>query len=247
MDEIAHLVALHRGLPRQGPGHTSSTLRALDACRGLPPAPEILDIGCGSGAQTLDLARATGGRVTAVDLFRPFLDDLDAACARETPAVDVRTVQADMTDLPFDDGAFDLVWSEGAIYNMGFDAGLAAWRRLLRPGGFLVASEMSWLVDDPPDEVAAYWSAAYPGMRSAEANRAAASGLGYDVLASFVLPEAGWQAYYGPLEARLETYGAEHAKDPVAQEVVATTRAEMALTRRSLAACSYVFYVLRRQ
>lgn len=65
---IELLVALHEGLDRLGPSDAQSTLRALRLCTELAPRPNILAIGCGTGAQTLTLARSTDGMITATDL-----------------------------------------------------------------------------------------------------------------------------------------------------------------------------------
>lgn len=245
---MAMLVALHRGLERLGPGSEGSTLRALALCEGLPAAPAVLDLGCGAGAATLVLARALGpgATVTAVDLFPVFLDELGARAAAAGLDRRVRTVAADMAALPFADGAFDLVWSEGAVYHLGFDAGLAGWRRLLRPGGWLAVTELSWIAADPPAEARGWWAAEYPAMRSVEENLAAAQALGFQVGGHFVLPSQAWtRGYYGPLAARLEPLLAAHPGDPAAAAVVEATRREMALYAAHGGHYGYGFYVLR--
>ncbi len=63
----------HDGLDQLGPGSRASTLRALHHCEALPPRPAVLDLGCGTGAQTLHLASVLEGRIVAVDLFEPLL------------------------------------------------------------------------------------------------------------------------------------------------------------------------------
>ncbi len=250
MDEsrlIELLVKLHTGLPRLGPGDTASTLRALSLCTGLPPRPDVLDVGCGTGAQTLVLARATDGMVTATDLFPVFLDQLRDRVAREGLADRVRILRADMAALPLPEAAFDLAWCEGAVYVMGFDAGLAGWRPLVRSGGWLALTEVSWLTPDPPQECRDFWAAHYPGIRSVEDNLAAARSLGWDPAAWFTLPPTAWtEDYYGPLAAHLPDFEAAHADDPSALELADRTRYEMDLLRRSLEHYNYVFYVLRR-
>lgn len=133
--------AIHSDLPREGPGDNASTARAYDMMRELPDAPTILDIACGPGMQTLELARLGAGRVTAVDLHQPFLDELGRR-ARATGLADyIDARRASMFDLPFEDAAFDVVWCEGALYMMGFRHGLTAWRRLLKPGGYVAVTE----------------------------------------------------------------------------------------------------------
>ncbi len=68
-------------LPRQGPGSRSSAKRALDLCAGLPASPEILDLGCGAGAQTFYLAELTTGTITAIDNHTPNIERLGAEIA----------------------------------------------------------------------------------------------------------------------------------------------------------------------
>jgi ubiquinone/menaquinone biosynthesis C-methylase UbiE len=114
-------------LPRQGPGSRADTLQALESVRKhLPDSPRILDVGCGAGIQSLTLARHTGGQVLATDLSASLLEILDSRAREEGLDAQIQTVKASMKDLPFEAGSFDLVWSEGAIYIMGFEAGLRA-------------------------------------------------------------------------------------------------------------------------
>lgn len=242
------LVELHEGLDRLGPGDDESTLKALRLCTELPPEPAILDVGCGTGAQTLAIAKHTDGTVTATDLMPSLLATVDDRAAASGFASRVTTQAADMSSLPFEDGAFDLVWSEGAVYIMGFDAGLAQWRRLVKPGGYLVVSEASWFRPDPPEELAAFWAEGYPDMRSVEANAAAAAASGWEVVATFRLPDAAWtENYYGPLRERLPAFRQRHADDPEARDVAAMTEREMNLFDAYATYYGYAFYVLRRK
>jgi ubiquinone/menaquinone biosynthesis C-methylase UbiE len=244
---IALLVELHDGLDRLGPGTEEATLRALRLCAELPPQPEILDVGCGTGAQTVTLAKHTDGVITATDLMPNLLETLNARASALGLQDRVTTQAADMSALPFGEAAFDLIWSEGAVYLMGFDAGLAAWRPLLKPGGYLVVSEASWFRADPPDELAAFWAEGYPAMRSVEANAAAAAEAGWEVVGTFPLEDAGWtEGYYAPLRERLSEFRGRHEGDADAQEVAAMTEREMQLFADYAGWYGYAFYVLRR-
>jgi SAM-dependent methyltransferase len=239
------LVLLHHGLDQLAPGLPESTLRAWSLCAPLPADPRVLDLGCGTGAQALVLAGRCGADVTAVDLAPALLATVRARAEAAGLADRVRTVEADLRALPFPDGAFDVIWSEGAIYLAGFDAGLKGWRRLLRPGGFIVVTELSWLVADPPAEAVDFWAAGYPAMRTVDGNVAAAERLGFRVVDVFTLPDAGWWAYYGPLRERLAPFLVQHPDDPDAVAVVEETSREIGCYERHGAAYGYVFYVLQ--
>lgn len=145
MDELTLLADLHKAGLRQGPGSPDVTRRAmvlagLDGSRPL----EIADIGCGTGGASLELARMLDARITAVDFLPSFLDVLRQRAQAQGLGERIMTLEASMDALPFTDASFDVIWSEGAVYNMGFEAGIAAWKRFLKPGGKLVLSEITW-------------------------------------------------------------------------------------------------------
>lgn len=244
---IELLVELHEGLDRLGPGDARSTLRALRLCSELGPEPNILDIGCGTGAQTLTLAENTDGMITATDLVPGLLSIVAERVATSGLQPRVTTQVADMNSLPFADGEFDLIWSEGALYIIGFDAGLAEWRRFLKPGGYLVASEASWFRPNPPDELVEFWAEGYPGMRSVDSNAAAAKAMGWEVITTFQLPETAWaEGYYDPLRERLADFRRRYADDEDALGVAAMTEREMDLFKTYSDYYGYAFYILRR-
>lgn len=238
---------LYEGLPRQGPGCAEATRRAFKMLPIAAGRPDILDIGCGSGAQTVELALCSGGRVTAVDIHEPFLRALEES-AREAWLEDrIQTRAMSMELLDFPDGTFDLLWSEGAVYNMGFEKGLRAWRRLLRPGGCAAVSELTWLNAYPPEAARSFWSTAYPAMGEISENLDRARRAGYEPLDTFTLPEsAWWDEYYTPQLAKLATLERRYPKDSVLIALIAGVRAEIELYRRHSAAYGYVFYLLRR-
>ena len=59
-----------------------------------------------------------------------------------------------------------LIWSEGAIYNIGFERGLKEWRRFLKEGAYLAVSEASWFTEKRPAEIETFWQDAYPEIVS---------------------------------------------------------------------------------
>ena len=144
---FALLVDLHRDGTRQGPGSNEETLRALELTRlDRTAALDVADIGCGTGTPTLTLAsRLRNSRINAVDLFPEFLDVLTERARAAGCSEQINTLAESMDSLPFAAESLDLIWSEGAIYNMGFSKGIEAWRPFLRPGGVIAVSEITWL------------------------------------------------------------------------------------------------------
>lgn len=233
--------ALHHGLPRQGPGSDATTRRLLSFAGPLPSRPRALDLGCGPGRVSLLLAAEAGARVTAVDLHEPFLDELRRAAAARGFSGSISVQTADMAELPYPDGAFDLVWAESSIYSIGFDNGLGRWRRLLAPGGALVVTECEWTKAEPDAEARAFWDGQY-ALRTTEENTAAAVAAGYTVLEVYRQPESDWDEYYGPLGERAD---AADRRAPGMARALAVTRAEIAMRREHGTEYGYTGYVLR--
>ncbi len=247
MDLPPFFFEVHRDMPRQGPGSDLSTRRALCLAGPLPKAPAILDIGCGPGEQTLCLARATGGHVTAVDTHQPFLDDLAQRASAAGLSGQITIRNQSMSELSDPDGAYDLVWCEGAVFIMGFEAGLRAWRRLLRPGGVLGLSESVWLTDTPPAAARAFWDSEYPAITSVEENLALLARSGYRLLGYFILPASDWmEGYYLPIRARLAALRPFHAGDPEAEAVFAMEEREIRMYEEHGDSYGYAFFIARR-
>ncbi len=238
---------IYEALPRQGPGDRESTERALRLLPPLARGHRILDIGCGTGAQTIDLARATEARIVALDNHEPFVSRLVRRAAALGLADRIAAQVGDMNDLRFADGSFDVIWCEGAIFIVGFAKGLATWRRLLTPGGHLVVSELCWLRADPPAEVEAFFKAEGADIGDMDDRRKAIAENGYRLVGDFVLPAAGWwDTYYVPLGAELERFRARHVGDQEALDVAARSQFEIDLYRRCSEDFGYGFFAMQR-
>ena len=236
---------LHDGLPRQAPGSDASTRALLDLAG--PPAPDgrAMDIGCGPGRSALVLATA-GLTVVGVDTHRPFLAQMVRSAQAARPAGHLAGVCCSMAALPFPDASFDLLWAEGSAYVLGFDEALRRWRRLLRPGGLLVLTELDWTTSTPSAAARRFWAEEYPRMRETAANVAAASALGWTVRATRLLPDRDWWTeYYDLLDARIEALTAVppdgRHPDP---DVIDLERREIAVRREHGSDFGYTGYVL---
>ena len=237
---------VQRGLPRQGPGDNASTQNALAFCTGLPESPSVLDLGCGPGMQTLALADATSANITAVDNCDEYLDELRQEIAERHLSDRVKVKQADMATLDFPNATFDLIWCEGAAYIMGVSKALRAWRPLLRAHGYLAFSELVWLVNHPPDEVAGFFANEYPAMASVDVVKELIWESGYELVGDFTLPDsAWWDHYYKPLEARLPSLRQKYEGDEEALGIINMTKTEVDMRRRFANAYGYHFFVGR--
>lgn len=243
----SYFYEIYENIPRQGPGDYKSTTRALKLLPSLNSSHRLLDVGCGSGAQTIDLARMTEAQIIAVDNHPPFVAQLTKRVSDMNLAARVTAQVGDMKDLQFPDGSFDVIWSEGAISIIGFSKGLAEWRRLLAPEGYLVVSEYCWLHDDPPDELQELFLDGCSDVGDVEARRRAIAATGYRLLGEFVLPEVGWwENYYVPLGECLDRFKKAHAGNQDALAVASRSQKEIDLYQRYGDAFGYVFFIMQR-
>lgn len=195
MTDMEAFFRLHDGLEREGPGSAEDVAWAA-AIADVPRNARILDAGCGAGADVPALlAAAPEGHVVAVDSHEPFIERVRAAHADE-PRVSART-----GDMLAPEGPFDLIWSAGAVYFRGIAATLAGWRDALAPHGAVAFSEPCFFVESPSEDARAFWDG-YETLSEAELSRAVAD-AGYRTLGARRLSDEAWEAYYGPLDARV--------------------------------------------
>jgi SAM-dependent methyltransferase len=239
----------HHDLHRKGPGSDAATARAFRRIEGLlPPSPELLELGCGGGAQTLALAALTSGKVLAIDAHAVFVEELRQRLSADGLLDRVTAQVGDMKALALPPERFDLVWCEGALYVLGFEAGLRTVRPLLRGPGLVVVTEAVWLLprEEAPPDVRAFWDETYPVMTDVEGNLALARRAGFAPLDHFTLPDDGWAAYVDPLERRMNEVLARFPGDPDAEEAEAAERRELAMFREHLRWFGYEFFLLQR-
>ena len=231
-------------LERQGPGSPEITVRALSHIESLGEESRIADLGCGTGGQTMVLGQNLKGKITGMDMFPVFID-LFNENARKLELQDrVKGIVGSMDSLPFQKEELDLIWSEGAIYNIGFERGLKEWRDYLKTGGYIAVSEASWFTLERPAEIEAFWQDAYPGMDTVSNKVAQVEKAGYIPIATFILPEECWtENFYDPQVAVDENFLKKHAGNKVAEEFIANQRHEAQLYHKYKDYYGYVFYI----
>jgi len=248
VDDLQLLMDLHRQAERQGPGGEVETKRALELA-GLDRerALKIADIGCGTGPSTILLAKTLNAQITAVDFLAEFLEELQSRARAHGVADKITALNCAMDALPFAAGEFDAIWSEGAVYNMGFEAGVSAWRRFLKPGGKLIVSEITWLSAKRPLELQSHWEREYPEIDVASAKIGILERHGYIPEAYFVLPTHCWlENYYRPLQQRFDAFLERHNRSEQASAIVEAEQHEIALYEKYSAYYSYGVYVAKK-
>ncbi|MEY2905325.1 MAG: hypothetical protein RJA52_1341, partial [Bacteroidota bacterium] len=231
MTELDLIIDLHKNSERQGPGSENDTLKALDLLN-LPKNQnlKVADLGCGSGGQTVSLAKKLYGQITAVDLFPQFLNELKEKSEKLGLTDRIVTLEKSMDDLPFGKGEFDLLWAEGAIYNIGFENGLKIWKDYLKVGGYLAVSEITWITQSRPKEIEEFWKAEYPEVNTASNKIKQLENNGYSLVGYFILSQESWiESYYKPLQARFDNFLKRNNNSELAQKVVNDNQAEIDL------------------
>lgn len=233
---------------RQGPGSDEETQRAFELLRlDYSARIKLLDIGCGTGAQTMKLAQLINGYITALDLSGAFLEKLNHSAAKKGLEDKITTVEASMSEMPFEDQEFDVIWSEGAIYTIGFENGIRQWNRFLKKDGYLAVSEISWLTDLRPKEIETYWKNAYPEIDTISNKISLLEKNGYSPIGHFVLPEYCWlDNYYNPNEARMDAFLKKYDHNEMSINFIEGEREEIRIYQKFKDYFSYGFYIAKK-
>ncbi len=239
-DYMKDFETIFAGVDRHGPGTDKDTLWALEQ---VEPSPErILDIGCGAGSSALLLAQHSQAQVVGLDNFDQSLQRLEQLAAERGLGSRMETCNASMTDIPFPPESFDLLWSEGSAYIMGFEQALTQWRPLLKDQGYLVISELVWLDEPDTGEMGKFWQAEYPDMQTAQARIEQCQQQGYQVVASRMLDQKAWFAYTKPLAKRLD----ELEPEMPGSKAIADLRHEITILEQFEGSFSYMLLVLKK-
>lgn len=188
--------------------------------------PNILDIGCGSGAVTVEIASLSNGRVTGLDIDQIQLNKLEQKI-READLTDrVYIVKCSMDEMCFQEDSFDIIWAEGSISAIGFKKGLLKFRRFLKRGGFLVVH------DD---------------LRGLNKKIGQISDCGYKLLSYFTLnKDVWWKEYYMPLEKQIEEIRIKYASGTVEFSEVNKLQKEIEGFEKDPESYQSVFFIMQK-
>lgn len=236
-------------LPRVGPGHYESTKKAFDIIRQvktLPENPKILDIGCGTGRHTVDLAKLSNGHITALDNHQEFLDRLTEHAAEQGCADRIQTVLGDMAAIDVEPHVFDIIWAEGSIFILGLEKGLNLWKKHLKPDGILALTDLFWLKPGAPGELKTFFEHISPGMMSSEDALKVIETCGYQPVSHFQLPAcAWWDDFYLPLEEVLKQSRSTYSDNPDAMGLIQHLQMEIDMFRKYPEYYGYVFFIMQ--
>ena len=189
--------------------------------------PRILDIGCGSGVPTMELARLSNGEIIGLDINQHLLDKLGEKIKRAGLSDRVKTVKCSMFDMDFPDESLDIIWAEGSISAIGFKKGLKEWRRFLKPDGFFVIHDEVANITEKREHIAS---------------------CGYELLEYFTLHEdTWWIEYYAPLEKRVNDIRTKHADDPEALVALDDDQREIDMFKGNPKRYGSVFFVMKKR
>ena len=245
MDIMDYVIAFHKDAERQGPGSYQATKRALQYLPTLHSDSKILDIGAGTGAQTMVLAEHTEAKIVAIDMLQEFLNQLQEKINLNNLNERIITQQDLMDNINVENKAFDVIWSEGAIYNIGFKKGLLEWKKFLKDTGYMVISEISWLTEERPKEIEDYWLEAYPEIDTIDAKLAVIEEVGYENVVHFILSEREWKEYYTPILSRTNAFLKEYNYTKEAEDFIKMALDEIKVYEKFKDYYSYVFYIIK--
>ncbi|MFC1916837.1 class I SAM-dependent methyltransferase [Chloroflexota bacterium] len=189
--------------------------------------PRILDVGCGSGIPTLELARLSHGEIMGIDIDQPALGKLTSKIKEAGLTDQVQAVNCSILDMDFPDGRFDIIWSEGSIYAIGFERGLREWRRFLKPDGFMVVHDEQGNVKEKLEQI---------------------SNCGYELLDYFILgKDTWWTEYFAPLEKCISEIRTKCADDPKLLPALDNDRREIDTFKKNPGRYSSVFFIMKKR
>jgi len=189
--------------------------------------PRILDIGCGSGVPTMELARLSNGQIIGLDINQPLLDTFTRETKKAGLSDRVTTLKCSMLDMDFAEESFDIIWAEGSTFIIGFERALKEWRRFLKPNGFLVVHDEVGNITEKLEQI---------------------SSCGYDLLGYFVLgEETWWNEYYAPLEKQIYEIRTKHADNPSVIAMLDAEQREIDMVKQNPGQYCSVYFVMKKR
>ena len=188
--------------------------------------PRILDVGCGSGVPTMELARLSNGTIVGFDINQSLLNLFVKKITKLGVSDRVKAIKCSIFDMEFPDESFDIIWAEGSISAIGFKKGLQEWKRFLKPNGFIVFHDEKGNIEEKLKHI---------------------SSCGYELLDYFILNEDTWWAeYFAPLEKLICETRTKYADDPNVLEQLHNAQWEIDLFKKNPQLNSSAFFIMQK-
>ncbi len=246
MEDMEYFYELFLGLPRGGPGDNKSTKKAFSYLKNLPFEPLILDIGCGYGMQTLELARISKGKIIALDNYQPFLDILMQNSKKRGFDNRIIPKNQSMLGMDFKNDTFDIIWSEGALFVMGFRNGLKKCNQLLKNKGYFVVSEAALLLPNLPKPLKEFWDEEYPDIKDIKSNISLIKDEGFNVLSHFTLPKSCWVDFYSGMNKEIKKLKKKYHNNKIALQVFEKCEKEIKIYDEYSDYYGYEFFIMQK-
>ena len=203
MDD-ALLTELYKDIPKLGTGSPKTIRQVYDKLQ-LSTKPTILDVGCATGMSSIELAKISGGRVTALDINQVYLDILDDKAKEQGLSDRISILNQDLFAMDFEASSFDVIWAENVIFSLGIKGALRSWRRFLKTRGYIVFSTIVRLKDEVPDEARNYWERVYPAVETHNRIEKIIEEEQYRLVDTILIPTAETMEFcYIPIEKKIE-------------------------------------------
>lgn len=169
--------------------YTRKAFHLLPKCKN----SHILDIGCGMGVPTIELAKISNGYITGIDIDEISLSLLQRKIKETGLSNRVRFIKDSILTMDFPEESFDIIWAEGSIFVMGFEKSIKKWRRFLKPLGFLV------IHDENKDKIE---------------KLQVIPKSGYKRISQFeISAKSWWIDYFNPLEQLIQKFRHKYSND----------------------------------
>jgi len=247
MEGMEYFYELFLSLPRGGPGDNKSTRKAFSFLKNIPSEPLILDIGCGHGMQTIELARICKGKIIALDNYKPFLDILTQNAIQEGFDDRIILKNQSMLDMDFKNDAFDIIWCEGAIFVMGLKNGLNKCYQLLKNKGFFVVSEAVLFLPNLPKPLKDYWDEQYPDIMDIKGNLSLIKDEGFDIVSHFTLPKSCWIDFYLQMDEKVKDLKKKYPDNKIALKIFESFEKESKMYDKYSDYYGYEFFITQKK
>ncbi len=188
--------------------------------------PCILDIGCGSGIPTLELATLSNGKIIGIDIDQNAISEFKKKIKDSNLSKRIKALNLSLFDVNFPKECFDIIWAEGAVGPIGFEKALRHCKRLLKPNGFMV------IHDD---------------LKKKEEKLEMILKDGYELHDMFELPEDTWGIeYYQPLEIKMKEFRIKHKESPQIMEKLKKYQDEINAFKNDPSDFKSIFYIIKR-